>query len=69
VRDDLPTGIVTFLFTDVEASTKLLEEIGDDAYDEALAEPRRIMREACAAKGGVDVDTHAPAPSLARRAF
>ena len=37
----LPTGTVTFLFTDVEGSTKLLQELGDQAYAEALAEHRR----------------------------
>ncbi len=61
MRGDLPTGTVTFLFTDVEGSTKLLEEIGDDAYDEALAEHRRIVRTACAAQGGVEVDTQGDA--------
>ena len=29
MRPDLPTGTVTFLFTDVEGSTRLLAEIGD----------------------------------------
>jgi predicted ATPase len=57
VRNDLPSGTVTFLFTDVEGSTKLLEEIGDEAYDLALAEHRSIVRAACAAYGGVEVDT------------
>ncbi len=61
MRGDLPTGTVTFLFTDVEGATKLLEEIGDDAYDEALAEHRRIVRTACAAQGGVEVDTQGDA--------
>ena len=58
---DLPTGTVTFLFTDVEGSTKLLHELGADAYAEALAEHRRVVREACAAKGGVEVDTQGDA--------
>jgi predicted ATPase len=57
VQRDLPSGTVTFLFTDVEGSTKLLEEIGDEAYDEALTKHRQIVREACAAHGGVEVDT------------
>ena len=32
---DLPSGTVTFLFTDVEGSTKLLHEVGAEAYDDA----------------------------------
>jgi class 3 adenylate cyclase len=36
VRDDLPTGTVTFLFTDVEGSTRLLHELGDQAYAAGL---------------------------------
>ena len=61
MRDDLPTGTVTFLFTDVEGSTKLLHALGAEAYAEALAEHRRIVREACAAEGGVEVDTQGDA--------
>ena len=61
MRSDLPSGTVTFLFTDVEGSTKLLEEIGDEAYEEALAEHRRIVREACAGNGGAEVDTQGDA--------
>jgi predicted ATPase len=61
VRPDLPTGPVTFLFTDVEGSTKLLHELGAEAYAEALAEHRRVIREACAAEGGVEVDTQGDA--------
>ena len=40
---DLPTGVVTLLFTDVEGSTRLLHELGDD-YGEALQEHRRRLR-------------------------
>ena len=65
MRDDLPTGTVTFLFTDVEGSTKLLHELGAEAYAEALAEHRRVVREACAAEGGVEVDTQGDAFFLA----
>ena len=61
MRGDLPTGTVTFLFTDVESSTKLLHNLGAEAYAEALAEHRRLIREACTAKGGVEVDTQGDA--------
>ena len=52
---ELPTGTVTFLFTDIEGSTRLLHELGD-AYADALAEHRRVLREAFARHGGVEVD-------------
>ena len=61
VRSDLPAGTVTFLFTDVEGSTKLLRELGAEVYAEALAEHRRAIREACAEHGGVEVDTQGDA--------
>ncbi len=61
MRPDLPSGTVTFLFTDVEGSTKLLHELGAKGYAEALAEHRRLIREACAAQGGVKVDTQGDA--------
>jgi predicted ATPase len=61
VRDDLPTGTVTFLFTDVEGSTTLLHSLGAEAYADALAEHRRIVRDACAVEGGVEVDTQGDA--------
>jgi predicted ATPase/class 3 adenylate cyclase len=61
VRKELPTGTVTFLFTDVEGSTRLLHELGAERYAEALAEHRRVVREACAEQGGVEVDTQGDA--------
>ena len=61
VRPDLPSGTVTFLFTDVEGSTRLLHELGADGYAAALAEHRSIVRDACAAHGGVEVDTQGDA--------
>jgi predicted ATPase/class 3 adenylate cyclase len=61
VRADLPSGTVTLLFTDVEGSTRLLHKLGAEAYAEALAEHRRVIREACAAEHGVEVDTQGDA--------
>ena len=60
-RRDLPVGTVTFLFTDVEGSTRLLHELGEAAYADALAEHRRILREAIGAHDGVEVDTEGDA--------
>jgi predicted ATPase/class 3 adenylate cyclase len=61
VRQELPDGTVTFLFTDIEGSTMLLHELGADAYAASLAEHRRIVRDACVAEGGVEVDTQGDA--------
>src|SRR5439155_27044200 len=61
VRTELPSGTVTFLFTDVEGSTKLLHELGAEEYAQALGEHRRILRQAFAAHGGVEVDTQGDA--------
>ncbi len=57
----LPSGTVTFVFTDVEGSTRLLDELGAEPYAEVLAEHRRVIRAACAAHGGVEVDTQGDA--------
>jgi predicted ATPase len=57
---ELPTGTVTFLFTDIEGSTKLLEELGA-GYADALAEHRRVLREAFESHAGVEVDTQGDA--------
>jgi predicted ATPase/class 3 adenylate cyclase len=61
VRRDLPSGTVTFLFTDIEGSTKLLRQLGSEGYAEALSRHRRILREAFARHGGVEVDTQGDA--------
>jgi predicted ATPase/class 3 adenylate cyclase len=58
---ELPRGTVTFLFTDVEGSTRLLAELGAEAYGNALAEHRRVLRKAFAKHGGVEVDTQGDA--------
>ena len=57
---ELPSGVVTLLFTDIEGSTRLLHELGD-GYGDALDDHRRIVRAACAAHGGVEVDTQGDA--------
>jgi predicted ATPase len=65
MRRNLPSGTVTFLFTDVEGSTRLLDQLGAEVYALALAEHRLRVREACAAHGGVEVDTQGDAFFLA----
>src|SRR5437588_7843120 len=57
---ELPSGTVTFLFTDVEGSTRLLQELGD-AYADALAQHRRVLRDAFERHGGIEVDTQGDA--------
>ena len=57
---ELPCGTVTFLFTDIERSTRLLHELGD-RYANVLAEHRRVLRDAFARHGGVEVDTQGDA--------
>src|SRR5439155_10968860 len=56
----LPTGTVTFLFTDIEGSTRLLHELGD-SYVDALADHRRLLREVFDRHDGVEVDTQGDA--------
>jgi len=57
---DLPTGTVTFLFTDIEGSTGLLQALGD-RYGAVLDEHAAILRRALADHGGVEVSTHGDA--------
>jgi predicted ATPase/class 3 adenylate cyclase len=59
-RRELPTGTVTFLFTDVEGSTRLLQEHGA-SYTDLLADHRRALRDAFAKHSGVEVDTQGDA--------
>lgn len=53
----LPTGTVTFMFTDIEGSTRLLAEAGDAAYSDLLEAHHALMREAITSGGGVEVGT------------
>jgi predicted ATPase len=57
---DLPTGTVTLLFTDIEGSTRLLDELGD-RYQHAFAEHQRALRGAFQDRGGFEVSTHGDA--------
>jgi class 3 adenylate cyclase len=52
----LPTGTVTFLFTDIEASTTLLQRLSDRRYAEVLEEHRRLLRKAFAEGNGQEID-------------
>jgi predicted ATPase/class 3 adenylate cyclase len=61
VKGNLPAGLVTFLFTDIEGSTKLLHELGAEAYADRLADHRRLLRDAFGRHGGVEVDTQGDA--------
>jgi predicted ATPase len=56
----LPTGTVTFLFTDIEGSTRLLQRLGD-GYAQVLREHRGLLRRAFLEHGGVEVDTEGDA--------
>src|SRR5690242_8776784 len=61
---ELPTGTVTFLFSDIEGSTRLLQNLGDE-YGHVLAEQRLLVRGACGRHGGREVDTQGDAFFLA----
>jgi predicted ATPase/class 3 adenylate cyclase len=52
----LPTGTVTFLFTDIEGSTRLLQELGDE-WGNVLEDQRRLMRAAITANQGIELGT------------
>ena len=56
----LPSGTVTFVFSDIEGSTALLKTLGD-RYVEVLSSHRRLMRECFTARGGVEIDTQGDA--------
>src|SRR5947199_9783140 len=53
---ELPSGTVTFLFTDIEGSTHLLQALGD-AYAKVRSDHAVIIRGAIEAGGGVEGDT------------
>jgi class 3 adenylate cyclase len=52
----LPSGTVTFVFSDIEGSTGLLKRLGD-GYGDVINEHRRLVRETFRAHDGVEIDT------------
>ena len=56
----LPSGTVTFVFSDVEGSTALLKRLGE-RYSDLLSAHRRLMRELFTEHGGVEIDTQGDA--------
>lgn len=60
-RRGLPSGTITLMSTDIEGSTRLLQALGEEAYGAALADHRRVIREASGGHGGVEVDTQGDA--------
>jgi class 3 adenylate cyclase len=61
VQPELPTGTVTFLFTDIEGSTRLLRELGGEDYAAELARHQELLRDVFGRHGGVEVDTQGDA--------
>jgi class 3 adenylate cyclase/DNA-binding CsgD family transcriptional regulator/tetratricopeptide (TPR) repeat protein len=53
----LPTGTVTFLFTDIEGSTRLLKSLGRDRYSELLAAHNRLLRSVFSERNGLEIET------------
>ncbi|MGH2404442.1 MAG: adenylate/guanylate cyclase domain-containing protein [bacterium] len=53
----VPTGTVTFLFTNIEESTRLLPEMGDERFAQALADQRRLLRDAFQRWRGHELET------------
>jgi len=51
-----PEGTVTFLFSDIEGSTRLLERLGTDCYAGVLEQHRQLLRESFDRHGGYEVD-------------
>src|SRR5438876_887696 len=54
---ELPRGVVTLLFSEIEGSTRLLQEAGEEEYAELLATHQRLLREASAKQGGTEIGT------------
>jgi class 3 adenylate cyclase len=55
-----PTGTVTFLFTDIEGSTRLLQKLRE-RYDAVQSRHAEILRAAFAEHDGHEIDTQGDA--------
>jgi class 3 adenylate cyclase/DNA-binding CsgD family transcriptional regulator len=53
---ELPSGTVTFLFTDIEGSTRLLKQFGRERYGELLARHNAHLRSVFERHGGIEID-------------
>jgi class 3 adenylate cyclase len=53
----LPGGTVTFLFTDIEGSTRLLQQLGED-YGRLVSQHRQVIRDAAMKSGASEIDAH-----------
>jgi class 3 adenylate cyclase len=58
--DRLPAGTVTFLFADIEGSTRLVQRLGD-RYGDLLRDFRRVMRDELEGRDGQEIDTQGDA--------
>ncbi len=56
----LPAGTVTFVFTDIEGSTELLKQLGEQ-YGQVLGDHRRLVRDALAGANGIEIDSQGDA--------
>ena len=66
-RRDLPSGTVTFVFTDIEGSTKLAHALGTDRWRDVLVQHAAIVRRAASTHEGVEVRTEGDSFFLAFR--
>src|SRR5205809_813366 len=53
---ELPSGTLTFLFTDIEGSTRLLKQLGRERYGKLIAVHDRVLRAVLGEHGGIEVD-------------
>jgi len=66
-RSDRPTGTVTFVFTDIEGSTKMAHALGTDRWREILVQHAAVIRAAASGNDGVEVRTEGDSFFLAFR--